>query len=302
MNPIRLVALAAVSTVLAAPAFAEFNANIEFDNTWQNQERGLQQSGRVEFNAFAKAGANGFIAGKASYLATKSGSAAIDDMWVQVGTSSADVKLGRFEAADLFPLPRDVIVSSVGNVYRTNVLRGRTGSSVFHGAGTVNFGGGFSIELGLVETEDATVNKGVRPVLVYADGPLTFKLGAEAIEYADAADGTTDGKRESQTGMGLSAAYKAGDFTFIGNFAAAKDAMGAKQNTVGLVASADSGLTVGVIAGKTGDIKTKIGYLAYSMPLFDIKGASWTPALSVAKTDGAEENDTGVKVRFNYAF
>lgn len=311
-NPTRRpLATATVLACLASPALAaEFNANIEFDNTWQNQERGLQQSGRVEFNAFAKAGTNGFVAGKASYLAKKDGTASVDDMWVQVGTSSADVKLGRFEAADLFPLPRDVIVSSVDSVYRTNALRGRTGSNVFHGAGTLNFGGGLSLELGVVESQNAEQARGVRPVLVYAAGPLTLKLGVESIQYADSADtdldssGNTvlDGKRVRETGVGLSAAYKAGDFTFIGNFAGTKNAMGAKQSTVALVASADSGLTVGVIAGKTGSVKTNIGYLAYSMPLFDIKGASWTPAISVAKTDGAAENDTGVKVRFNYTF
>jgi hypothetical protein len=289
----------ALAAIAAAPAHAEFNANIEFDNTWQNQDRGLQQSGRVEFNAFAKSGASGFIAGKASYLALKSGAAAVDDMWVQVGNATGDVKLGRFEAADLFPLPRDVIVSSVGNVYRTNVLRGRTGSNIFHGAGTLNLGAGLSFELGVVETEDTSVNKGVRPVLTYEAGPLTVKLGAEAIEYAAA---TTGGKQEKQTGMGLSAAYKAGDFTFIGNFASAKTATDDKQSTVGLIASADSGLTVGVISGKTAEVKTQIAYLAYSMPLMDIKGASWTPAISTAKTDGAAENDNGFKIRFNYAF
>jgi hypothetical protein len=311
----RTVAQAAIATLslLAVPAFAAFDANIEFDNTWLSSQkdskgadvagRGLQQGGRVEFNALAKAGTNGFIAGKASYLATRSGSASVDDMWVQVGTSAADIKLGRFEAADLFPLPRDVIVSSVGSVYRTNTLRGRFGNSndgvgIFHAAGTLNLGSGLSFELGVVETDDKTTTKGVRPVLTYAAGPLTAKLGVEAIKYAGA---TTTSEQKSQTGMGVSLAYKAGDFTFIGNAASAKTAADAKQSTVGLVASADSGLTVGVISGKTGSIKTNIGYLAYSMPLFDIKGASWTPAVSVAKTDGSDD-DTGVKVRFNYAF
>jgi hypothetical protein len=103
----RALALFAVAAA-ALPAHAiDMNANMEFDNLIENQKRGISQGGRVEFNVSGKGGPGYFVAGRASFLAKKDGNAGIDDMWVQGGNATADVKLGRFEAADLFLLPRD---------------------------------------------------------------------------------------------------------------------------------------------------------------------------------------------------
>ena len=111
-NHIALAALAVAAAGLTGNAFAEqtLSANIEFDNTYRDHSRGLSQSGRVELNAIGKVSANYFVAGKASFLALKSGDTKVDDMWVQLGSQTADIKLGRFEATDLFPLGRDTIV------------------------------------------------------------------------------------------------------------------------------------------------------------------------------------------------
>ena len=186
----KLIALA-VASLASTAAFAAFDANIELDNLYQNRDsvvienaggvlggintapKGLSQSGRVEMNASGKVGADMFVAGRASFIAQKSGGAATDDMWVQLGNSAVDLKLGRFEAADLFPIPRDAYIpianydiskqvsvvtpvfsinpvtgavvststvttvtdlTAAGAVYRGSFLRGRTGSDVFHGA------------------------------------------------------------------------------------------------------------------------------------------------------------------------
>jgi Porin-like glycoporin RafY len=301
----------ALATALLAcgSSHAEFNANIEFDNTYQNQNRGLSQGGRVELNAFGKAGANYFIAGKAAFLAKKDGSAATDDMWVQFGSSTVDLKLGRFEAGDLFPIPRDALVMYANNdggssVYRANALRGRFGNAsngqgFFHAAGTANLGGGLSLELGVVETK-ATDTKGIRPVLTYANGPLTAKLGVEAIKWA--------GTGRSETGLGLTGAYDFSGIKPILNFAMVKDGAGNKQQTFGLIVDTAFGATVGYIHGVTqlaaGDYETDTFYAAYTMPLFDIKNASMTVAgsLSTGKGTNTSSDEKGVKVRFNYGF
>jgi Porin-like glycoporin RafY len=303
-------ALALASALgMTAPAWAEFNANIEFDNTYLNQGRGVSQSGRVELNAVGQVGENYFVAGKAAFLAKRDGSSATDDMWVQLGSKTADIKLGRFEAADLFPIPRDALVlyangDGQSSVYRANALRGRFGNAsngqgYFHAAGTVNFGGGFGLELGLVETK-AVDTKGVRPVLTYASGPVTLKLGAEAIKW-----GVTS---RTETGVGFSAAYQIGAMKPIVSAAAVKDANGRKQLTAGLILDSNFGLTVGYIHGVTdlaaGDYKTDTAYVAYTMPLFDLKGASVTFAGSGSKGSGTNtsRDESGVKVRINYAF
>jgi Porin-like glycoporin RafY len=305
LGPIAVATL----TVLALPAHADFNANIEFDNAYLNQDRGLSQSGRVELNAFGKVGPKYFVAAKASFLAKRDGSAGTDDMWVQFGSSAFDVKLGRFEAADLFPLPRDAIVlfansDGQSNVYRANALRGRFGNAsngqgYFHGAVNFALGGGLGIELGVIETK-ADDTKGIRPVLNFSSGPLTLRVGAEALKW-----GVTG---RSETGIGFTGAYELGAFKPILSLSATKDASGNKQQTFGVILDSTIGLTVGYIHGVTdlaaGDYKTDTVYAAYTMPLFDIKGASVTFAGSASQGGGSNvsPDDKGLKVRFNYAF
>lgn len=308
----------------AAPAF---DANIEFDNTYLNNDRGLSQSGRVELNVASKAGTDYFVAARASYMAGRNGTAFVDDMWVQFGNSMVDAKLGRFEAADMFTLPRDALVLYAGgdaNTYRANTLRGRTGlvvtqvgeeeatdgSSPFHGAVTFNAGGGLAVELGVIETKDRDTAKGVRPVVTYTGGPLTVKLGIEAIKWGR--DATGD--RESDVGLGISTKYDFGPAALLAHVATIKDAAGDRMRTIGLIADTTMGLTVGVILGKTNrdageDFKTSTLYAAYAMPLFGLKGATITPALSYSKGSGSntfangdDAKEKGVKLRFNYTF
>lgn len=121
----------ALATLLAVPAFAAatFDANIELDTDYRNLGRGAAQGGRVELNAAGKTDAGGFVAGRASYLAKKDGNAGVDDMWVQFGNASGDIKLGRFEAADLFVVGKDTVIESDGVAGFRNVLRGRFGNN-----------------------------------------------------------------------------------------------------------------------------------------------------------------------------
>jgi hypothetical protein len=299
----RAVAFAAL--LACASAHAEFNANIEFDNTYLNQSRGLSQGGRVELNAFGKAGSQYFVAGKAAFLAKKDGSTATDDMWVQFGSAAADLKLGRFEGADLFPLPRDALVLFAGGApYRANALRGRFGNAsngqgYFHGAINYNINSAMGVELGIVETKAADT-KGLRPVFRYGAGPLTVRVGVEAIKWG--------GTGNSETGLGVTGAYDFGGFKPIVNLSTGKNATGQKMQTMGLILDTALGFTVGYIHGTTdtgaNDFKVDTVYAAYTMPLFDIKGASVTFAGSASSGGGsnAAADEKGVKVRFNYAF
>jgi hypothetical protein len=329
--------IAAVATVLAvgAPAFAEISANIEFDNTYlSNQKvngvttlkRGLEQSGRVELNAFGKFGPDTFVAGKASFLAKKDGTAAVDDMWFQLGNKTFDVKMGRFEAFNLFPTPGDVLLSHAGTVYQANTLRGRMstsnnyGQGMFHAAGTFKSASGFALELGAVEfkqTEDvapATTDKpkGLRPVVSYTTGALTVAAGIEAIRYSNA---------NTETGFGALVSYAFDAVTLNGSVALAKDSTGTaavsanKLQTLGISASAKMGLAGGVYFAKneTGngapgaeDGKVTTVYASYTQPLFDFKGATWSLGVNSSTVGGAykltNSDEKGMRLRFNYTF
>lgn len=308
---VRTAVAGALLSLGGAAFAAAFDANIELDNTYRSgnavaeTDKGLGQGGRVEMNATGKAGANMFVAGKAAFLAKKDGTVAADDMWIQVGSARGDVKLGRFEAADLFPLAQDTLVNHAGNVYGTNTLRGRKDGSQFHGAGTLNLSAGLSLELGVVENK--TTAKGVRPVLSYLAGPLTARLGFEAGKYAAVGGASANDVR----GVGATVGYDFGGFKLTGNVASGKTDAATRNNQTSFgVTMATGGLVVGLIAAKTeeavGESKVQTAYVSYGMPLFDIKGATWTPALSSStaknSTTGTDVKENSFRIRLNYAF
>jgi hypothetical protein len=301
---------------LASTAFAlETSANIELDNTYRTgtltkgtTDEGISQSGRVEVNVTGKVGSKYFVAGKAAILAKKDGTAATDDMWIQLGSEAGDVKLGRFEAADLFPLAQDTVVNDAATLYKGNDLRGRKAANVFHAAGTVNFAKGVGIEIGVIETKNTPDNKGIRPVFFVDSGPLSLKVGVEA--------GKNVPTGAKLTGFGATAGYDFGGFKITGNLASGKTKLAGvttkKGTSFGVTGQAGPAV-LGLIAGSNdfgGSTKEKVTtfYASYSLPLFDIKGATVTPALSASKAKdvggvaGTSLKDTSVRVRFNYTF
>lgn len=314
---LRATALAAMAMVSAA-AFAavDIDANIELDSKVENNARGASQGGRIEFNASKKAGSNYFIAGRATYLSHPDGTAGVDDLWAQIGGETADIKLGRFEAANLFQTPGDVIVEYAGfSPYQANVLRGRQGgvtvvpnsgaapygTSVFHAAGTLQLGGGFSFELSGVSSKGTGQANGLRPVVNYANGPLHIAAGLEGIQYHT-------GNMNRETGFGLTGDYNFGGFTLTSNFASAKSDMGLKQNTFALM-GAFGNLTIASVFGNAKqavgqDSKVTTFWAAYAIPFFDVKGATITPAVSVSKGSGANtaKDSSGASLRVHYDF
>ena len=299
----KLAAVAALcASAAAAHADLAFDANLELDTTYNNEANAtasnaarasdLTMGGRVEVNAGSKLNnGDAFVAARASLLLKKDGNAGTDDMWVQFGNKTGDVKLGRFEAMDLFPLGKDTVVDEANGTYKANDLRGRMGSNRFHGALGLNAGAGMRVELGLVFSKEAGAKRGFRPAVSYTTGPLTVRAGLESVK--------TVGTAGSDTGLGLSVGYAlAADSNLNVNFAKKED-----DKAFGVNATFGA-LGVGLISGKgaTDATKATTFYAAYSMPLFGVKGASVTPALSVSKGGSGQDTRTSARVRINYAF
>lgn len=307
----KLAAVAALcASAAAAHADVAFDANLELDNTYSNEANAstkdarksdLSMGGRVEVNASAKLNnGDAFVAARASLLLKKDGDAGTDDMWVQFGNKSGDVKLGRFEAMDLFPLGKDTVVDEVNGTYKANALRGRMGGDTFHGALGLNAGEGLRVELGLVYNNDEGSVRGFRPAVSYNAGPLTVRAGIESIKtLANPTATPPTTANSSETGFGLSVGYAlAADSNLNVNFAKKED-----DKAFGVNATFGA-LGVGLISGKgaTDATKATTFYAAYSMPLFGVKGASVTPALSVSKGGSGQDTRTAARVRINYAF
>jgi hypothetical protein len=284
----------AVAALFAAPAFAAvgFDANVEMDTKYQNNGRGASQGGRVELNAFSKTDkGGGFVAGRASYMAGKGNTVGVDDMWVQIGNSAGDIKLGRFEAADLFPAGKDVIVEDGGSAdgYRSNKFRGRNqtgGDNSAHAALNLNAGGGVGFELGLMADKK---NVGVRPVVSFGMNGFSAKVGLESGKNAAGAKvngaGITVGTTMAGAGLNV-------------NFGSGKVG-GVKGSSFGVNATfGPAGL--GYILDKNGSNKDSVVYAAYSLPLFGT-GATITPAASYAKGTN-KDKQIGLAARINYAF
>lgn len=303
-NVFKLAAVAALcATAAAAHAQVAFDANLELDTTYTDKvdapatnarDNDLSLGGRVELNVGAKAtSGDAFVAGRASLLLKKDGHTGVDDMWVQAGNASMDVKLGRFEAMDLFPMGKDTVLEYAGYApYQANVLRGRKGNDAFHGALGLNAGDGLRVELGLVFSKDVGESKGFRPAMTYTSGPLTLRAGLESVKVVGSAAG-------SETGLGLSAGYQLGKDSHINvNFARKEDDKSFGVNAI--IGAAGVGLVHG--KGATAAHKVTTVYAAYTLPLFGVQGASITPALSFSKGGTGTDNQMAARVRINYAF
>lgn len=283
-----------------------FDANLEHDVLFKGKQgatsSATSNSGRVELNANAalvKSGDN-FVNAKASLiLPTGDGaSVSIDDAWIQFGNSAADLKIGRHEAADLFPLGKDVVVESAQIIpsggsawgYRTSALRGRFKTGQLHAVAGLNAAPGFRVELGLVTEKSGSTTDayGLRPTLVYTAGALTVRAGVESYKKNNV----------SYSGTGVSVGYALSSSASVNaNYGKNSDL---DSTSVGLNAVfGDAG--VGMVQDKTGANKATTYYAAYSFPLLGVKGATITPALSTSKATGVD-NLNAFKVRLNYAF
>ncbi len=301
-NTFKLAAVAALcSLAVADHAEVAIDANLELDTTYTNKvdapasnarDSDLGMGGRVEVNVAGKAtNGDAFVAGRASLLVKKDGDTGVDDMWVQFGNAGMDVKLGRFEATDLFPVGKDTVLEYAGySPYRAHLLRGRFGSDSAHGALGINAGPA-RIEVGMVYSKDDGEARGVRPAVVFTTGPVTLRAGIESVKIVG-----TDG---SNTGVGLSMGYAlSSDASINVNFAKMEDDKAFGVN--GTFGPAGIGMVYG--KGATSADKVTTVYAAYSLPLFGVKGASITPALSYSKGGTGTDNQIAARVRINYAF
>lgn len=289
------------ATTFAAHAQMTMDANLELDTTYQNKVKApatnardsdLNMGGRVEFNVGAKAtNGDAFVQGRGTLLLKKDGDSSVDDMWVQFGNAGMDVKVGRFEAMDLFPVGKDTVLEEAGySAYKANKLRGRFGKDSAHGALGINAGAA-RIELGLVYSKEKGEARGFRPAVSFGSGPVTVRVGAESVKVV--------GASKSTNGFGASVGYAlSADSSINVNFAKMEDDQSVGINAVFGAAG------IGFINGKGATSAQKVNtvYAAYSLPLFNVKGATVTPALSYSKGGTGTDSQLAARVRLNYAF
>lgn len=294
--------IAIAAAIMATSAFADvtFDANIE-TNTTKASSQNVNNGGRVEINANAELLKNGdsFVNAKGTFEVPLTGAdMGIADAWIHLGNSAVDVKVGRFEAVDLFPMGKDVVVQAASsgnnaiNGYNAGLLRGRFTEGQLHTAVGLNAAQGLRFEMGVVTKKDMTTNVyGVRPTVTYNAGSLTLRAGAESYRTAGSSD-------ERRTGFGVSAGYALSESSNLNINYAKNDKADAQSIGLNLTLGAAG---IGMVQKKDAEDKETTVYAAYSLPLLGVKGASITPAISHSKADGFDDV-TAVRVRMNYAF
>ena len=270
----------------------------------------------MELNAYSKhTSGDNFFAGKGTVLLNTDGEATVDDAFIQLGDSTWDFQLGRFEGINLFPLAKDTLIVHVSDdyVYQANKVRGRVGDGggqiAFHykASEMVKFevdtlyGDGNVIDDG----DNTTAVSGVRPSVTFVTEAATISAGFESVKYDKTGGGDVD-----LSGYGVTANFDVAAANV--NLAAAfsKDDNTDKKITSFVANIVYGNFGLGVIASSVDDGATDPSlvttYIAYTVPVLDIENATVTFAGSYSTADGvaAGDNDktTAARVRFNYGF
>lgn len=242
-----------------------FGGDVELDINAQNTQSGpifypddidnsdeYNQSGRILLDVSGErtsATAN-YARFKVQPLVQTDGNVGVDDAWLALGNNGGtELKVGRFEAFDLFPLGQDVFVGYSGNtsdglysdgqgyVYQAKEGRGRSGD-----AGQVLLSqrsGNFYAELGTLFGDRTDLFDGsndggtyhgyaiadsknsfiVRPVIAWNQGAWTLAAGTETNLVNDALVDERGHDISDRTGYGTRLTHAEGDWTVNVNLA-----------------------------------------------------------------------------------
>ena len=302
-----LCGLGALFMSMAAQAEVMLGADIELDTTMTTNSGGstgdvYNQGGRVLVTASGKkeGESGGYVEAKGQVLVKVDGTTGVDDAWVKLGMNQFGVKLGRFEAMELFAKGPDTIYNVIGNThsYGASAARGRFGAD---GVGAVMFDyaptDNTKFELNTVwGTSDAVT--GYRPaVSVGLGNGVTLGAGYDYLEDGD----------DKTKGYGLTAAYSNDAMTVKGSVANGKNTTNGVENWKNTsynvnVTSGPFGIGYTSSEDDGGDSASTI-YGRYQMfNLMGVKDVTGTLAFSAAEADSAAEDELAVRYRINYAF
>lgn len=318
----KLVALTVAPILLAglnqANAELAVDANIELDTNmfdYADSDTSYTQTGRVEVNVTGEKAKNGYyVKGKVSGIFNESGDAGTDDAWIKFGSNTWDIQAGRFEAIDMSPVGKDTILEHANGaiVYGNDKTRGRIGDDGGQFALRILPSESLQLELDAIYGDDGGDDteafSGFRPSISFITDSFTLAAGYEHLKnYEGELDATLDG-----FGLKAGVGVGDGDLNIWGASAAIED-----SSEDGDLLSIGANLTLGNFGigailseadydGTDEDPETMTVYLAYTLPLLDIDGASMTLGASHSKVDGLTGNTddslTALRLRFNYTF
>lgn len=255
-----------------------------------------------------------------SSVTVDSNSVEVDDLFFQFGREGAwDVKIGRFEAANLLPLGKDTLVVNAGEVqvYDGGNARGRVDDRL-HAVLNLNLSSQIQLEFGVqANKSDDEENLAFRPVISDTTGKWKWHVGFETTEKeTEGGDGigidtVTASLTEDTDGIaaGFGTTIAGGDFyVSVANLDGGDDV-----DVTTFAANYTRGnWGIGYIHSGVHDDDSSIPdptvdtfYAAYTHSLFGFKDASITYAVSTSSADNTgleEDSQSAARVRFNYTF
>lgn len=283
--------LGSIATLFSMSAMAEFTyenghnrltfgGDVELDINAQNTHSGkgpiffedeidngdeFNQTGRILLDVSGErtSDSGNYARFKVQPMVQTDGDMGVDDSWLAIGNNrGTQLKVGRYEAYDLFPLGQDVFVGFSGDtsdglyrdgqgyVYQAKEGRGRGGdagqlmvsqsSGDFYAEVSTLFGDrtdlfdsstyhGYSID----PDDEAKSSFIVRPVLAWTPGSWTFAAGMEANLVDDAITDERGADISDRTGYGTRVSWDSGDWSVNANLSLL-DAYEEENVTLGL--------------------------------------------------------------------
>jgi hypothetical protein len=293
------------------------SGDVEFNNDYQNTETATtdktnyDQSGRllVGVSGMRDVGADNYISANAQILLNMDGDVSADDAWVAMGAKEDwELKLGRFEAYNLFPAGQDTVLNHANNfdVYTASHARGRSDN------GQINFSktaGSAYFEVSAnfmekVDSGDAADDNAVflRPVVAFSlSDSLKLSAGGEFNMTADKDDAAQD-----FTGYGATLNYAAGDISVNLNYAAREFDTTDRDDTSYGVNAQYKNAFIGYVHGEidtatTAEVDTI--YASYKFAnIMDVEDLALYLGASSSEEKDTDNKDTSVRLRVKYIF
>ena len=260
------------------------------------------------------------------------------DQYIMFGRKAWDVKLGRFEAIDLFPYGKqaerdtDVALQRASGIssttlgttgglgYQANLARGRDDTNRVQGAAHFNIGKA-QVELGAGYADNNGVKStALRPVVKFDAGRFRVAAGYDSLACETnttnpaGCSSTNTLQKSTTSGFGVTAGTTIGPVSANFNVAQGK----AKTTTFGGTSVSGNKMTsygingsrgrfgAGYIHDKTNNVgKQDTLYGAYTVPLMGSKDASVTFAANTSKAKyngGDSVKNNQLRACFNYNF
>lgn len=276
-----LYANAGIAVVDTDQGKFSIGGDVEFDFNYRDKDskvggEGFDQSGRVlmEFAGERYTESDHYFKLKAQSVFDTSGAMGVDDTWFAFGKKGGwDIKMGRFEGTDMFPVGQDTFLEYSGDTsndlyqddafytYQLKEARGRgaEGQAMYSqqfGNLYVEVGTMFGDRTALFDGakyhgQDVTYNEDsflLRPVVSYQAGNFNISASMETNLISDAITTDSGVDVSDRTGYGVTANYSLDDLSINLNYAHL-DAVDETNSTLG-VNVLYKGFGIGYIQGE----------------------------------------------------